>query len=398
MRKILFIVPDFYPNSTGFANAALNLINSIKIYGNDKYDIGVFTTIPLGENNELAEMEIVRYKNTIPDNRITHAMVERKKYNELHKFINRFGPDVIFFETNTFPFIEMWIVKEFTSKVFVRIHSTADTEVPIFGAHKTLLDRVEYKKMKSFMKWVPNILSTSNYYLDFVKQYYFDGNVYSIWNNKSYDVLYNTAGVSKSTATVQTSNRFMTMGKMSDNGVTQKGITDLLKAVYYMEKSNSLPDDFELIIVGTGSKLNYIKNMISNLALDRYINLIERAPHEEVLELIKSCKAIILMSRYEGQSMFITESISLGKPLVISDNNGMQDMLREGVNGFKVKTGDSKDIARKIQKMMNLSNDELKSFSQASLDLYNLQYSNISVYNQFDEIMNLYFSQFSGGK
>ena len=30
MRKILFIVPDFYPNSTGFANAALNLIKSIK--------------------------------------------------------------------------------------------------------------------------------------------------------------------------------------------------------------------------------------------------------------------------------------------------------------------------------------------------------------------------------
>lgn len=398
MRKILFIVPDFYPNSTGFANAALNLINSIKTYGNEKYDIGVFTTIPLGKNNELAEMEIVRYKNTMPDNRITHTMVERKKYNELHKFINRFDPDVIFFETNTFPFVEMWIVKEFQEKVFVRIHSTADTEVPIFGAHKTLLDKIEYKKMKEFMKVVPNILSTSNYYLDFVKQHYLDGNVYSIWDNKSYDVLYNTAGVSESTATVQTTNRFMTMGKMSDNGVTQKGITDLLKAVYYIEKSNSLPDDFELIIVGTGSRLNYIKNMISNLALEKYINLIESAPHEAVFELIKSSKAIILMSRYEGQSMFITESISLGKPLIISDNNGMQDMLRDGINGFKIKTGDSKDAARKIQKMINLSDDELQSFSQASLDLYNSQYSDIATYRQFDEIMNLYFSQFSGGK
>ena len=63
------------------------------------------------------------------------------------------------------------------------------------------------------MKVVPNILSTSNYYLDFVKQHYLDGNVYSIWNNKSYDVLYNTAGGSERTATVQTTNRFMTMGK-----------------------------------------------------------------------------------------------------------------------------------------------------------------------------------------
>lgn len=396
VRKVLFIVPDFYPNSTGFANAALNLINSIKSYGNDRYDIGVFTTIPLGNNNELAEMEIVRYKNTIPDNRITHAMVECKKYNELHRFISRFNPDVIFFETNTFPFVETWVVKEFQEKVFVRIHSTADTEVPIFGAHNTLLARIEYKKMKEFMKLVPNILSTSNFYLDFVKRYYLDGNAYSIWDNKSYGVLYNTAGSSDSAATCQTTNRFMTMGKMSDNGATQKGITDLLKAVYYLERSDSLPADFELIVVGTGSRLNYIKNMISNLALGKYINLIESAPHEEVFELIKSSKAIILLSRYEGQSMFVTESISLGKPLIISDNNGMQDMLREGVNGFKVKTGDSKDAAQKIQRMMNLSDEELQSFSQASLNLYNSQYSDVATYNQFDEIMNLYFSQLSG--
>lgn len=154
--------------------------NSIKAYGSEKYAVGVFTTITLGENNELVGMEIVRYRDTIPDNRITHAIVKRKKYNELHKFISRFKPDVIFFETNTFPFVESWVVKEFRDKVFVRIHSTADTEVPIFGAHNTLLDRIEYKKMKEFMKLVPNILSTNNFYLDFVKRYYLDGNAYSI--------------------------------------------------------------------------------------------------------------------------------------------------------------------------------------------------------------------------
>lgn len=395
MRKVLFIVPDFYPNSTGFANAALNLINSAKTYGNEKYEIGVFTTIPLGDKRELSNMEIVRYINTIPDNRITHAIVERKKYSELRRFIHRFEPDVIFLETNTFPFVEMWLVKEFRNKIFVRIHSTADTEVPIFGAHRTILNKIEYKKMKLFMSLVPNVLSTSNYYLDFVKKYYLDGNVYSIWDNKTYSVLYNTAGISEGSVKVQQKNTFMTMGKMSDNGVTQKGITDLLKAVYFLERSKSLPDDFELIIVGTGSRLNFIQNMIANLDLERYITLIESASHDKVFELIKSSKAIVLLSRYEGQSMFITESISLGKPLIISDSNGMQDMLKEGINGYKVKTGDSKDAAKMIQRMMKLGNDDLLSFSQASLDLYNSQYSDIAVYNQFDEIMNLYFSQFS---
>lgn len=395
MRKILFIVPDFYPNSTGFANAALNLIDSIKTYGKEKYAIGVFSTISLGNMPEIDGMEVVRYCNTLPDNRITHVSVERKKYAVLKQFILRFNPDVIFFETNTFPFVEMWIVKEFQNKVFVRIHSTADTEVPIFGKHKTIIDKVEFSKMKMFMQLAPNILSTSNYYLDFVKKNYLEENVYTVWDNKTYGVLYNTAGLSENKVVVQSKNRFMTMGKMSDNGVTQKGITDLLRAVYYLDRSNSLPDDFELIIIGTGSKLNYIKNMITNLILDRYINLIESATHDQVFELIRNSKAIVLLSRYEGQSMFITESISLGKPLIISDNNGMQDMLKYGENGFSVKTGDYREAAHVIKRVMELSVEELKDFSKASLELYNSQYSDKAVYNQFDEIMNLHFSQLS---
>ena len=48
--KILFVTPDFYPNSTGFANAALNLINAIKIHSSSTNELYVFTDKPLGEN------------------------------------------------------------------------------------------------------------------------------------------------------------------------------------------------------------------------------------------------------------------------------------------------------------------------------------------------------------
>lgn len=394
MKNILFIVPDFYPNSTGFANAAFNLTQAITKYGKDKYNVGVFCSVQLGNNKEVNGIEVVRYINTLPDNRITHGLVERKKYNALKNFIARFKPDVLFFETNTFPFLESWIVRDYQDKVFVRIHSTADTEVPIFGEHKSLLDKIEFNKIKDFMVKAPNIISTSNYYIEFIKKYYLEGNVYSIWNNKSYNVLYNTSGDMDTSIQVQNQNIFMTMGKMSDNGVTQKGITDLLKAVYSLKRANRIPEDFKLIIVGTGTKVESIKKMINNLGLIQHINLIERASHDEVFELIRNSKAIILLSRYEGQSMFITESISLGKPLILSDNNGMQDMLMPNVNGFKVKTGDLEMAASAITSMIDLSVDDLRSFSQASLDLYLSKFSSEAVYNQFDQIMELHFSQF----
>lgn len=144
---------------------------------------------------------------------------------------------MIFFETNTFPFFQNWIVKEFKDKVFVRIHSTADTEVPVYNERKWYKPNMIISKYFSFVQEVPNILSTSNYYLDFIKREYLKGNPYKIWNGKTYGLLFNTAGIEKS-------NTFMTMGKLSENGFTQKGISDLLRSRYYLNVQDKLPSDF----------------------------------------------------------------------------------------------------------------------------------------------------------
>lgn len=116
------------------------------------------------------------------------------------------------------------------------------------------------------------------------------------------------------------------MGKMSENGLTQKGMTDLLKAIYYLKLGNELPDDFKLKIIGDGKMLSYIRKMIERLEIVRYCEIIVSASHDQVFEIMDESKAIILLSRYEGQSMFITESISKGKPLIVTNNNGMSDM------------------------------------------------------------------------
>lgn len=388
--NILFIVPDFYPNSTGFANASINLINAIKKYGGNKYNIAVFTTVLLGDNEEVSGIEILRYRNSSFNNRFTHIYNERRKFNKLIGFIERFQADVIFFETNTFPHLEYWTLKKYGKKVFVRIHSTADTEVPVYGKHISLLDKLEYRKIKQFMLGVHNILSTSNYYLDFVKKHYLNDNVYSVWSEKTYDLLFNTSGKSGEGINIQKSNIFMTMGKMSENGITQKGITDLLKAVYYLKNENKIPHDFKLIVVGTGVRYSFIKQYVEKLEISNYVELLEKATHEEVFELISSAKAIVLLSRYEGQSMFITESISLGRPLILSDNNGMQDMIEDGKNGLVVRTGDAKAAASAMENMFSYDVDKLEEMSNKSLEIYNDFYSESAIYRQFDDIIKLF--------
>jgi glycosyltransferase involved in cell wall biosynthesis len=384
MTNVLFVTPDFYPKSTGFANASLNLIEAIKKNGKTEYNIHVFTHIPLGNSSEIDGIKVFRVPRH-KTNKLNRLYYDYKRYRLMRDIVINNSIDVIFFETNTFPFVQNWILKDFPNKVFVRIHSTADTEVVVYGANKWY--QLKKSKIYSFMNRVPYIISTSNYYLDFIRHNYLNDNVYKVWDNKSYGLLYNTVNVGNSCDKPVMANKFLSMGKMSDNGLTQKGLLDLIRAVYYIKKKNTLPDDFELTIIGNGTQLPTVRAFINKLDLNNYIRIIEQASHEEVLEKIADTKGIILLSRYEGQSMFITESIAMGKPIIISDKNGMQDVLAENKNGYLVKTGDVVEAAEKIEMMINLDKETLDSFGKMSREIYLDKFSDEKVYRQFDNIM-----------
>lgn len=388
--NVLFITPDFYPSSTGFANATINLIEAILKYSNGKYKVFAFTEQVLGDNKEYEGIEVYRYWNTGCTNKFARLQYERKRYKDIKKYIQDKKIDIIFFETNTFPFLQNWILNDFKDKVYVRIHSTADTEVPIYGEHPTVGSKISFKLMKKFMQKVDNILATSEFYLDFIKREYLDSNVYTIWDNKNYGILYNTSVEGMKKAPHQMKNHFMTMGKMSSNGITQKGITDLIKGVYYLKINNELPSDFKLTIVGEGEKFDYIKSLIDKYYISGYIELIPRATHEEVLDMISKTKAIVLLSRYEGQSMFITESLSAGKPLLLSDNNGMQDMIIDGVNGFVTRTGDPIGAAQNIKKICNMEEIDIIRMGRESRSIYENKFSPEEVYKQFNYLISIH--------
>lgn len=387
--NVLFIVPDFYPNSTGFSNASQGLINAIHQYGSNKYKVFVYTSVPLVNEVEYKNAFVTRhpYKKHIFENRFTVKLFARKRYQVFKKFVIDNKIDILFFETNTFSYLQNWALRDFGSKVVVRIHSTADTEVPVFDLSNSDYSRENRKNIFNFMQNIKNIVSTSTYYLDFVKHHYLKDNVYRIWNNKSYSVLYNTVSETTEIPTIVSKNSFLTMGKMSDNGLTQKGMLDLIEAVYILKNEGTLPEDFIINIIGDGIKLPVLQKYIECFGVGSYINIIKKASHEEVFEIMKNVKAIILLSRYEGQSMFITESISNGKPLIISDNNGMQDMIIDSWNGFVTKTGNPNDAAKQIKKMINASKEDLQKFSDNSLELFNKKFSSESVYKQFDSLI-----------
>lgn len=111
--KVLFITPDFYPHSTGFANACTNLVKAIAEFGGEKYKVYVYTEVPLNllNHSEIAGIEVFRYKRK-KYNKFTRIKAEKERYKVVKKLIESKKIDIIFFETNTFPFLQLWLLQE----------------------------------------------------------------------------------------------------------------------------------------------------------------------------------------------------------------------------------------------------------------------------------------------
>jgi len=103
--------------------------------------------------------------------------------------------------------------------------------------------------------------------------------------------------------------------------------------------------------------------------VDRWLNSvdwIERLPHHEVLLLMAQHDVLVLPSLSEGFGLVVTEAMSRGLTVIVSENTGAADSVVDGVSGFVVPIRNSEAIAEKLIKLAD-DHDLLSEMKQASL-------------------------------
>jgi len=80
---------------------------------------------------------------------------------------------------------------------------------------------------------------------------------------------------------------------------------------------------------------------------------------DDVKKEIAKADCIVLPSFYrEGTPRVLLESASMAKVIITTDNVGCRDVVDDEVNGYLCKVRDSKDLALKMEMMLNLSEDK----------------------------------------
>jgi glycosyltransferase involved in cell wall biosynthesis len=133
----------------------------------------------------------------------------------------------------------------------------------------------------------------------------------------------------------------------------QKNIESMLKVIAQVKMS--VPE-VRLVIMGVGHyspNLENVKNMITNLALEENIILVEWQDRVNILEAIAASKFYVSTARYEGLPYSVIEAMALGKALVLTNVDGNRDLVNHTHNGYLIEENEEKEMASIITSLYN---------------------------------------------
>ena len=155
----------------------------------------------------------------------------------------------------------------------------------------------------------------------------------------------------------------MFAGRFSD---PQKNFKRLLKAYSLVDKN--LREKTKLFVLGDdGGKLEYFKNLVKKLGIERNVKFIGKVPRTEMAKWYEEADFLLLPSLYEALPNALIEAMATGLP-VLTSNHPSCVYLADEKNGVIVNPFDINDIKNGIEKFLLMNYEEYKNKSKNSLE------------------------------
>ena len=169
--------------------------------------------------------------------------------------------------------------------------------------------------------------------------------------------------------------------------VTQKNIDSIIKAVKVMENEGII-----LNIVGDGSEINNLKNLVENYELEEKVNFIGKIENAKLNEYLSNADIFIQASNYEGLPHSILEAINYEIPILSTEVGGCSVLLNKGERGYIIPLPISETgISDGIRRIIN-NKKEAMSKAKVAKEFLNQQHNfnmNADIYHEnINEMFN----------
>lgn len=159
-----------------------------------------------------------------------------------------------------------------------------------------------------------------------------------------------------------------------------KGYNYLLDALGILKKQKT---PFNLLMIAGNEVPEEVIFSIHQYNLKDTIKIVNNLPHCEVLKHIENSDLLILPSVDEGIANVVIESMAIGTPVISSNCGGMQEVIRNGINGFLYKNRNALDLSNKIIEFNNMNTLERNKISINAKETINTKFKRSRMLDEF---------------
>jgi len=342
----------------------------------------VFTFYPIKGGSVTHIMELSKKINLY----LVDQVIIAPKFNgDYQEFDTSFKVKVVRIEYTKFKFLEKlnfpvvpFVLFDYTYRVakFIRFQFQPKDEKVILHVHDELLGAFIILLKKLFNIPYPVVImqhgnpkersyrsrvsiKIAHIMLRFLKPHYYlllddgtDINDYIEWLKKysiPYSVVYHGIDTSyfhpsnkKSKDFVVLSNHRLEPVKRIDIAI--EAFAKFLELVNYKK-------DIKLIIVGSGSCEEVLKQLVIKKKLERWIDFVGEKSVEEVKELIQMSDVVVGTSLESNLNRAIQEAMACGKPVIVFNSGGTSKLIKHLDNGILVEPGNIDKFAEWLKKL-----------------------------------------------
>lgn len=165
---------------------------------------------------------------------------------------------------------------------------------------------------------------------------------------------------------------FCTTGRLEE----EKNPRFLLKGIRKLKQSLDKP--FRVLLIGDGSMRQELEQETIHLGIEQEVCFAGNVPNDEINSYMQACDLFLFSSKSETQGIVLAEALAAGLPVVAVDSSGVEDIVVNGVNGYR--TAD--DVEDWVQKVGMALKNRQKMSGQAELTAAGYRASRLAEYEQ----------------
>lgn len=110
---------------------------------------------------------------------------------------------------------------------------------------------------------------------------------------------------------------------------------------------------FELHLVGDGERRASVERMVIDKGLTKQVKFLGWLDRASIVEQYRQADLFVTATTWEGMPNTVLEGMACGLPVVATKASGLEELVREGANGYLVNINDANALANRMAALIN---------------------------------------------